>query len=46
MTLHTVKEAELKIKEVRKLKPETKEEFYNVEFNKSKNYNKNMGNYC
>ena len=36
---YTVKEAELKIKvkEVRKLKRETKAEYYNLEFNKSKN---------
>ena len=35
---YTVKEAELKIKvkEVRKLKRETKAEYYNLEFNKSK----------
>ena len=46
---YTVKEAELKIKvnEVRKLKRETKAEYYNLEFNKSKNdLKKNMGNYC
>ena len=34
---YTVKEAELIIKEVRKLKRETKAEYYNLEFNKSKN---------
>ena len=36
---YTVKEAELKmkVKEVRKLKRETKAEYYNLEFNKSKN---------
>ena len=36
---YTVKEAELniKVKEVRKLKRETKVEYYNLEFNKSKN---------
>ena len=37
---YTVKEAELKIKvkEVRKLKRETKAEYYNLEFNKSKKW--------
>ena len=36
---YTVKEAEfkIKVKEVRKLKRETKAEYYNLEFNKSKN---------
>ena len=46
---YTVKEAELKlkVKEVRKLKRETKAEYYNLEFNKSKNdIKKNMGNNC
>ena len=45
---YSVKESELKIKvkEVRKLNRETKAEYYNLEFNKSKNDIKNMGNYC
>ena len=46
---YTVKEAELKmkVKEVRKLKRETKTVYYNLEFNKSKNdIKKNMGNNC
>ena len=42
---YTVKEAELKmkVKEVRKLKRETKAEYYNLEFNKSKNDIKKHG---
>ncbi len=42
---YTVKGAELKIKvkEVRKLKRETKAEYYNLEFNKSKNDIKKHG---
>ena len=42
---YTVKEAELKlkVKEVRKLKRETKADYYNLEFNQSKNDIKKHG---